>query len=595
MSHRGPNASKVNTYPLSNGKNLTLGHTRLSIIDLSERSNQPFSMQNYILSFNGEIYNYKELRQDLESHGIQFSTNSDTEVLINAYACWGNGFLSKLNGMFAFVLWDQRLQKLLVVRDRFGEKPLFWAHLPADEGIIFASEMKVIMGYEGFRPHIAQDSLKDYIEKGWSLTRNHKTPFNNIYQLEPATALIINENGEIEKEWKYWIPEFSPDRISENKSASISEFYEIFEDSVLKRADCDVQIGACLSGGVDSTSIVGILNKHKPTNFHSTISVRFDDDPTISEGNYIDLAARMFNHRHHMISPKADDFIKDASKIHWHHEMPLPSISMFLEWSVMKTAKEIGNTVMLDGQGSDELLGGYPYYFPQYQKEAFFHGELYNLFRNTTLFRSRLMTEAKKYPDYERRINLNTFLNFTKVASLCFKDTIKFLINRRGFSKKAPDGFTFIEPYKKQIIEGIQHTVLQEQLHSADRNGMAFGIEARFPFLDYKLVDYSIKLSRNLLVHEGYQKYILRKALEGLIPSKITTRSDKLGFLPPQDKWITGPLAHWIKERAHDPIIQKIPFYSKENMPQDSANLWMLNWRWASLAEWLSVYNFKLS
>jgi asparagine synthase (glutamine-hydrolysing) len=295
-----------------------------------------------------------------------------------------------------------------------------------------------------------------------------------------------------------------------------------------------------------------------------------------------------------MITPKVEDFINDAAQIHWHHEMPLPSISMFLEWSVMRTAKEMGNTVMLDGQGSDELLGGYPYYFPQYQKEAFFHGQFYNLVRNTSLFRSSLMRETKKYPDYERRINLNTFLNLRKTLSICLKEAIKFLIQEKWVSKKIDNTFSFIEPFKKQISDGLQFTVLQEQLHSADRNGMAFGIETRFPFLDHKLVDYCIKLSRNLLVHDGYQKYILRKALEGLIPGEINSRSDKLGFQAPQDKWIMGPLAPWIQERVNEPFVKKIPFYTSGNQPQDNTNSQSLNWRWASLAEWLSVYDFKI-
>lgn len=620
LSHRGPDGQGL-TVEIDQNYQVALGHRRLAVLDLSSDALQPMkhSEVNVEIVFNGELYNYRELRKTLMELGYCFKTQSDTEVLLTSYLAWGNDCLEKLNGMFAFAIWDKRQKKILIARDRFGEKPLYWAKLPNNSGLIFASEMKAILQYPAFDKSLNYSTLEKYVNEAQSVTNHYKTPFLNIEQVPSGAATLVNHRAEIERNWFYWNPDFTQEHGNYNPKTAQETFHHLLEKSVLDRAHCDVQFSACLSGGLDSTSIVGILNQHQPKNFASTLSIRFDEDPTISDGSYIDKATKQFNLNHIMVQPKIEDLIKDSAKIHWHHEIPLASTSMFLEWSLMKKARELGNVVMLDGQGSDELLGGYPYYFKLYQEESLNRKNYRDLLINTFNFKNYLKEESRKYKDSHRRIPMETFYDLQTLFLLKFKQSIKnILLGNRNQKQALENNNDIISKstytqhikypdqkykFKHKIATGLTSTVLQEQLHSADRNGMAFGIETRFPFLDYELVDWAIGLPLHSLINQGFQKHILRKATEGLIPSEITYRKDKLGYLAPEDAWIKGPLQTYIKERIFTGPVLSLDFYKESNLNlawksfmQDKDTMYNAQffWRFASLNEWMQVFELTV-
>lgn len=600
LSHRGPNASGTRNIRVQNNNFLYLLHHRLSILDLSLLGTQPMTDTDNgcVLIFNGEIYNFREIRDQLQAFGYQFKTDTDTEVVLQSYKKWGEDCIHHFNGMFSIILWDPQLQELFIARDRFGEKPLYFAATECGE-IIFSSEMKAILSYPNFKARFNYEALDNFLKSGRSVTADNNTPFENISQVSAAHLLKVNTQGTITKFSSYWSPKKNPGENFTQKDLS-EEFLFLLENSVRDRANCDVQVGACLSGGLDSTSIVGLLNAKKYKNFSSTISVRFDNDLSISEGTYLDAATNQFKGQHHMISPTGEQLLQDMDRLFWHHEAPLPSASMYLEWSVMKKAREVGNTVMLDGQGADELLGGYPYYFSLYQKEMLYQHHYLTLIKNTNLFKKFLKIEAKKYLDSERRIPNNIplpygslFSSHLKQGLHSFKGKLNSILSTPLVSEKNPSLY-----FSNQIEEGLSTTILQEQLHSADRNGMAFGIETRFPFLDYNLVDFALKLQNQVLINEGMQKYILREAVKNIIPEKIRLRKDKLGFLAPQDRWLLSPLKDWSYEMISAADFEGISSYNKKEAleifdqfhERPTPFLSSTLWRYASLGQFLTTF-----
>lgn len=600
LNHRGPDDKSYSHIRTRTGNNIYLLHNRLSIVDLSSAGSQPMvdEKTGIHLIFNGEIYNFREIRSVLKGIGYEFFSNTDSEVLLKGYIEWGKDIITKLNGMFAFVIWDPRNQKAFIARDRFGEKPLYYSK-SKDGELIFSSEIKAIISLPNFKVDLDYEMLNNFLLGFSNFTLENSTPFKNINQVSPATCMEVSQSGEIIDTWRYWAAHRvdKQDRILVNERIIYEEFLHLFEKSIKNRADCDVQLSACLSGGLDSTSIVGVAFKENFSNFSSTISVCYEDDPAISEKNYLDEARKYFNGNHIYIEPTAKDLLNDVEKLFWHQELPIPSASMFLEWSVMKKAREQGNKVMLDGQGSDELLGGYPYYFRLYQNEMLHTHQYKELISNTFLFRKYLKEIALEYEDSHRRIPQGISYSFMELGTLFFRDFLKKIIGHNN-TLNSEDLRRIEKSFSCMIEQGLSKTVLQEQLHSADRNGMAFGVETRFPFLDYDLVDFCLKTPLQFLISEGMQKYILRKAIKGIIPENIRLRKDKLGFAAPQDVWLKGDLKDWSHQMIMNPKLQNLASYEKKQAAelffrfhQDSNyNLSNQIWRMASLGQWFSIF-----
>jgi len=595
LEHRGPDGAR-SWITRTDNATIGLGHRRLSIIDLSHAADQPmFAADDCIaIVFNGEIYNYIELRDELQAHGHTFHTASDTEVLLSAYEHWGPDCLEHLNGMFAFTIWDDAQRTLFAARDRFGEKPLFYTRLPGG-GIAFASEMKALFAHPDVVATPSNSVVREYVA-GRFYEDTPETMFSGVNRLMPAHAMLIGDDGIVRRHWRYWTPDYTAIRSDYTEPTAFDQFRELLTRSIRMRLRSDVPVGTSLSGGLDSSTIVCLLARERgstPTLTQNTFSGRFDTtDPTLSEGPQIDLVVEAAKVDAHSVTPEPDELAAESELLHWHQEEPFLSASIYLQWCVMRLAHENGTTVLLDGQGADELLAGYQFYFPTYQFDLIDRRQFVRLARETRLFRRRLHDASRGFVDSHRRFNRDSALSWPMLA--------------RGLR---PGGGVHHGPYdvgvppaargmrlRRQIAEALQYNSLPQLLRYADRNAMAFSRETRFPFLDYALVDWCIGLPDRAFVNDGWQKWILRAATEGVLPPGIQWRADKVGYAAPLDIWLRGRLVEWGRERLFSGPIVDIEGYDKaaierlwrEHQVESANHSWAL-WRWISLNEWLTL------
>ena len=593
IAHRGPDAARSRIVRAGTSV-VGLGHRRLSIIDLSEAASQPMDAgpDGPSIIFNGEIYNYLEIRDELEAQGISFRTRSDTEVLLRAWMLWGEGVLSRLNGMFAFAIWDPRRNELFLARDRFGEKPLFIAPL-AEGGIVAASEMKAILAHPAVSAATNAETLRAYVA-GTYWESGEATFFAGIRRVPAAHALIVDATGAVKRQWRWWTPDYSV-RHALSDDETVARFRELMRRSVTMRLRADVPVGSSLSGGLDSSFIVGLLADLRRTGAVSsqhTFSARFDGDPTLSEGPYIDMVVRHSDARAFAVEPDPRQLAAESCALHWHQEEPFVSASIYLQWCVARLAREHGTTILLDGQGADELLGGYQGYFSLRQLDLLEQRRLARFARETMGFNRRLNVARRGFADSTRR--------FDHRVALRLRDGLRRLLKPAPLP---PSMFATGTPpnarggrFRRRLAEALQYDTLPALLRYADRNAMAFGREPRLPFLDYDLVDFVLGLPDDRLVAEGWQKVVLRRASAGLVPAAVAWRADKVGYAAPLDVWLRGPLHDWARDRLFSGPVTHVEGYDRatvegqwESHQARRANLSWPLWRWISLSEWLSL------
>jgi len=547
-----------------------------------------------VVVYNGEIYNYIELRDQLRAVGAVFRTDSDTEVLLRAYEVWGEDCVRRFNGMFAFVLWDARQRQLFVARDRFGEKPLFWAR-PAGGGIAFASEMKALVCHPEVGDSIDEATLGDYTGRSYSES-GEATMFANVRRFPAAFAAIVDEFGVERRRWRYWTPDYLNIAPGYDPNTAAKQFAELMTQSVTQRLRSDVPVGSSLSGGLDSSTIVCTLKEIRESGTssasQSVFSARFDDDPTISEGPEIDRVVEAARVAAHSVAPDPAGLMAESQRLHWHQEEPFLSASIYLQWCVARLAREAGVTVLLDGQGADELLGGYAYFFSNYQLDRVDRGEFRRMLTETLRFTGRLRRASKQYVNSRRRFNAGIALSMKQLFGAWMR---KPACGHGAYEVGVPPAATGWR-LRRQLAEALQYNSLPALLRYADRNSMAFGREVRLPFLDYRLVDYCIGLPDDAYIYDGWQKFILRKAAPSSLPDQVRWRADKVGYAAPLDLWLRGSLREWAEERLFAPELRSQPHYDLQAIEQnwkthqagEAENSWAL-WRWISLAEWLSL------
>lgn len=514
LVHRGPDGKNI---WLDHGCFAALGHCRLSIIDLSERANQPMHDPSgrYSIVYNGEIYNYRELRSQLKD--IEWKTDSDTEVLLQLLINYGKDALDMLDGMFAFALYDNKTKKLLCARDRFGEKPFYYLH--NSNGFYFGSEIKSLIA-ELSSIKADKEKLKKFIE-GDKLPES-ECYFNGIKQLLPAHWLELQDNKiSIGTYWEISIPKTVK---SGSLNDYIVEFRRLFELSVKRRLRSDVPVGSSLSGGLDSSSVVCMISQLEKLKFN-TFSARFNSGK--DEGKWIDEVTRKTGVENFQVFPDPSKMISDMDVLIRHHEYPVASSSIYAQWCVMRLAKQNNITVLLDGQGADEYLAGYD--------------------------------ELKYYAVWERyyKGNFKSFIHELKMFKYIYgkspgfsflTDPLLFLFGLRRAVHK--NGLTL----KDQLRFYLTHN-LGELLRYADRNSMAHSIEVRLPFLFHELVEFVFSIPSEFIYREGKTKYILREAMRDLLPEKIYERTDKIGFAPPQDDWLMRPDAQEKIKTANETLL----------------------------------------
>jgi len=529
LSHRGPDDE--GTYF---DEFIGLGHRRLSIIDLSKTGHQPMSCgpERYWIIFNGEVYNYLEIREDLIKYGFNFHSNTDTEVVLKSYIKWGKDCLKKFNGMWAFAIWDNVKKELFCARDRFGVKPFYYYH--EDGYFVFASEIKAILEAEGVPREPNYERILQYLGN-YPLLENKSTFFKDIFQL-PAShyALIKKDEMKIERYWD--IEKKSVEGVDAKE-----RFLELFKDSISLRLRSDVPVGTCLSGGLDSSSIVCILNKMLIPVQQKTFSSCFEDKK-FDEREYIEEVIKSTNLNPFYTFPDINHIYPQIEKIVWHQDEPFDSTSIFAQWSVMELAKKNDVIVLLDGQGSDEALAGYiPYKWYLLLDSFGSMNPIYLIKNSFGLFKS-----LKSYKEYTnlsyykilKRLFASKFISKEKVKSIRSYYLKKEFIDKYKDNLKLDYTPKFNSKLENKLYNDVYYSSLPRLLQYEDRDSMAFSLESRVPFLDYRFVEFIFSLSVSNKIKNGWTKYILRKAMKDILPEKIRCREDKMGFVTPQDIWL---------------------------------------------------------
>jgi asparagine synthase (glutamine-hydrolysing) len=544
--------------------------------------------------FNGEIYNYIELRKELELLGVTFRTRSDTEVLLAALREWGESALLRLNGMFAFAMWDERSRRMLVARDRFGEKPLFMGR--GEFGtVVFASEMKAILVHPLIACRIDDRATRRYGTGSW-FEDDELTFFEGIERLAPAHAAWFREDGTEERRWRYWTPDYTAIDEDITPRDAVDRFAELMQRSVNMRLRADVPVGSSLSGGLDSSVIVGFLSRERGSSAftQNTFSASFPSDPTISEDKEIESVVTHTGVHSFSVTPDPVRLKEESALLHWHQEEPFLSASIYLQWCVARVAKQNNTTVLLDGQGADELLAGYQFYFRQRQLDLLDTGRAELAMRETAKFNRRLQIASEQYDGASRRFNASVAYSTDELKSLVKSRPAVFHYPYEIGTAPAKQGFRL----RRTLSEALQYNSLPMLLRYADRNSMAFSREARLPYLDYDLVDFCIKLPDDIYVRNGWQKWVLREAAGDTIPAKIRWRADKVGYAAPLDLWLRAELREWGLDRVMDSRLDAVPGYDRrtivrlwqEHQAGTANHSWAL-WRWISLVEWLNIYH----
>jgi asparagine synthase (glutamine-hydrolysing) len=594
LAHRGPDGAR-SWIGRTNAGEVGLGHRRLKVIDLSDAAAQPmfFAEDTYAIVYNGEIYNYIELRNELSGYGQHFKTRSDTEVILAAYAHWGTDCLEHFNGMFAFALWDARKQELFLARDRFGEKPLFVTALP-NGGFACASEMKALFAHPAVEARLNATAVAAFAE-GRFYEDGAESLFHGIERLPPAHALVLGADATTRRRWRYWTPDYVSIRDDLSDEDTVQRFHDLLERSVDLRLRADVPIGTSLSGGLDSSMLVcmiGRLRRSKEILTQNAFSGRYDHDPAISEGREIDLVAAHAQVNSYSVTPDPYRMVEEISQLHWHQEEPFLSASIYMQWCVMRLAKEHDTIVLIDGQGADELLAGYQFYFRSFQLDLIDRREFWRLIRETRSFTKRLQRASRAHPESSRRFNANIAYPLRALgAFLAHPPSVYGMSYEEGVAP-LQRGMRL----RRQMSEALLYNSLPMLLRYADRNGMAFSREPRLPYLDHELVDFCVGLPDRALIQRGWQKHVLRKAGEGLLPPTIQWRADKVGYAAPLDAWLRGPVKEWAFERLFSGAATDVDGYDHETVRSlwddhqagHADNSWAL-WRWLSLGEWFSL------
>ncbi len=552
IAHRGPDGEG---HWVSNNGNVGLGHRRLSIIDLSHEADQPMHyLGRYHLVFNGEIYNYLELKDTLVKQGYVFKTSSDTEVLLALYDRDKENCLRLLDGMFSFVIYDEKENEIFAARDRFGEKPFFYNYEPGKH-FLFGSEMKCLWE-AGVTKKVNNSMLYNYLSYNYLDNPNDlsETFYENCTRL-PHSHYIKLSVGDCRMSIKQY---YDIDWRNTNYSITINQaeekFKELFYTSVKRRLRSDVTVGSSLSGGLDSSLVVTVIDALKKgtgqqQDTFSAVFPGFIKD----ERNYMDYVIAATNVNPHFITPDDKGLIKSIDKLNWHQEEPYGSASIYVQYCVMQLAKENNVTVLLDGQGADEILAGYHVFYKSFFKEL------------SKTNKENYKNETAAYAAMHGSSAINADIRMgmgNKIKLMAGKNapSIRKLFHHYQQLKNPVFNTDFYRTYRKSSyeilpqLESLNHALyhstfkhgMQELLRYADRNSMAHSREVRLPFLYHELVEFLLTLPAEMKMNNGWTKWIMRQTFGNELPPAIRWRKDKIGYEPPYQNWMDQP---YIRER----------------------------------------------
>ncbi len=540
------NLPPVETF--SGAARLALVHRRLSIIDLSPAGHQPMSAAEYGLSivFNGEIYNYLELRRELQNLGYSFKTESDTEVILLSYKHWSENCVVHFLGMWAFAIFDYNKNILFCSRDRFGIKPFYYYE--EAKLFAFASEIKVLFILPQIEPILDEAKAIEFLVNS-NMNFHGKTFFSEIAELPQGHNMIYNLKTRKSSVHKFYQLQMSNSLDTISPVEATRQFSDLIESSIKLHLRSDVPVGACLSGGLDSGTILSRIVNANLSYKVSTFTAAFPGS-NVDETKFIRALRERYDFSDFYTYPDLGKVLDEADLFLWHQELPVQSTSMFAQWEVMKLAHQHSVKVLLDGQGMDEILGGYSEFTGSYLLGMLTNGRIFKFIR--------------AYKDLKSNYKTSSILNELSRASFYYLPEClryKFYSSRRIgpaiISKYYNDILREIK-FPERITNSIKETsinsisnILPALLRYEDRSSMAFSVESRVPYLDHRLAEFCLNLPDELKINNGWTKYILRKSSEPYLPGEITWRKEKYGFVTPERSW-----TEQLKENVHEMVLE---------------------------------------
>ncbi len=560
---------------------VALGHRRLAILDLSEAGRQPMHSPdgNASLVFNGEIYNYLELREELRSRGHRFVSDTDTEVILAAYSEWGEKCVSRFNGMWAFALYDRRLRRIFCSRDRFGIKPFFYAG--TDQAFVFGSEIKQLLPFLPAR-RVPREVLLSFLVTGLT-GYSEETFFEGVFSLPGGHNLILDlQTGAFTTARFY---ELHPAEVEGTEDELADQFRQLLTDAIRLRLRSDVPVGTCLSGGLDSSTIATIAAREyvEKAGRPFTAVTAGSIDPEYDETEFARQVVEAGKMAWHLTRPETKTFLDELPELVFHQDEPFGGLSVMMSYQVMKIAREAGLPVLLDGQGADEVLFGYPM-----QMGALIINALRR--RGPAAALATFFQLGRQDPERSARFRL-----LSSAAFLAPRQRFRYYFRHYSALREKPECAPAFLAWASSVGDlaayqktEITSTVLPALLRFEDRNSMASSIETRLPFLDYRLVEFGMGLKASLKIRDGWSKYILRKTAAQVLPGSIAWRPSKIGFAAPVSVLQKGLLASSRDAVRECPVLRDIVDMGKylqlERSQPEKA------WRYCSVALWSRTF-----
>ena len=600
--HRGPDG-----YGYYYGPGIALGHRRLAIIDLSDAGHQPMEyLERYVITYNGEIYNYLEIRQKLERDGYTFKSRTDTEVILAAFDKWNTDCVYQFNGMWALVIYDKKENVIFCSRDRYGVKPFYYWAAP-DQTVYFGSEIKQFIDLPGWKAQINPQRVYDYLAFG--LTHHtDETLFKNVFELKKGHSMHLTLNN-IKVEETGRLPasqwyELNPLTFSGSFEEARVEFKNLFIDSVKLRLRADVPVGSCLSGGLDSSAIVCVMNnlllEKKSSSLQQTFSA-YNEVEQYNERKWVDIVVNATNVESYYEYPSLNDLFDSLESITWHHDEPFNGTGIYLQWCVFRLAASNNVKVILDGQGGDELLAGYSSFFPPRLAGLLKSGQLFNFWKEINAIKklhgfsmtaSSIRVANMLLPNFIRR----SFLNLLNTH-----DPAPKWLNMEILMASPSNPYLSLDGSTKNIQAmsklQLNSTHLPTLLHWEDRDSMAHSIESRCPFLDYRLVEFALGLPDEFKLSNGLTKRVLRDGMSGILPDPIRDRINKLGFMAPEEMWMKNRNPDIFREKlnqaidAGNGIFNSCAYDVLENTISGKIPFTSLPWRIINFGTWMKLFN----
>ena len=573
IAHRGPDSSGSYLY-----KNIAFGHRRLSILDLSSSGHQPMKyLDDLVITYNGEIYNFIEIREELIQKGYIFDSNSDTEVILKAYHCWGKTCVNYFNGMWSFSILDIKQKIVFCSRDRFGVKPFYY--IENNDLFSFGSEISQLLPFLPNRILNKKVAL-DYLISGIEECSN-ETFFKDIYLLKGGHNLVFDLQTN-----SYEIERYYNLKLSDQKNTSVDDYIQELKRSITLRLRSDVKVGTCLSGGIDSSTISSFASKIYQNSNEKFMAIHAkSSEYKTDESEFAKIVSKIANINLNFVEPSYSDFKSNILSIIKIQQEPFGSLSIIMQYFVFKKAKELGCIVMLDGQGGDETLLGYERYYPAIVKSKKGIAKLKALLQSSKNSRLSLLDTIKYqyyFSNYKLRLKRLKFKNsFYKSEILNEYESEELRIISESYND--------ISILQKNEIESSQ---LPHLLKYEDRNSMANSIESRLPFLDYKLVELSLNTNNSLKIKDGWTKFILRKAAETILPKEIVWRKTKLGFNAPEKTWTKEFENEMIKEIQQSEILNNFIDFKKLYFKNLDLRT---KWRIYNFSAWEKEFKVKLN